>query len=254
MSILHRVTVIENHEIADAIFELRVRGDIVRKLCAPGQFVHIRVGDGSEHMLRRPISICEIDHAADTFTMIFRREGAGTARLASLRAGDEIDLLAPLGKGFPVTAARQSALLVGGGIGVPPLFELSKQLNRRGIETVHVLGFQSAKDTFYLERFAGLGATHVATVDGTLGRKGFVTDVIADLPVTFDVFYSCGPKAMLSALTEQLTDVPGYISLEERMGCGVGVCFACVCKARNDSGYVKVCTDGPVFDSREVIV
>ncbi|MDO5376621.1 dihydroorotate dehydrogenase electron transfer subunit [Staphylococcus rostri] len=254
---MEKLTVISNEQIADRIYELKVAGPVVDALKQPGQFVHIKAGQGTQHMLRRPISICEIDPANQSFTMLFRAEGAGTQKIAALRQGDELDILAPLGNGFPVEKAKQKALLVGGGIGVPPLYELSKQLNARGIETVHVLGFRSQKDVFYQAQFEALGETHIVTEDGSLGTQGFVTTVIDKLPVDYDIYYTCGPKPMLKALTEldTLKDVPGYISLEERMGCGIGACYACVCHVpESPTDYVKVCTDGPVFEKGTVIL
>ncbi|BAS46355.1 dihydroorotate dehydrogenase electron transfer subunit [Staphylococcus schleiferi] len=254
---VEKLTVISNQNIADRIYELKVSGPAVADLKQPGQFVHIKTGEGSLHMLRRPISICEIDQESNSFTMLFRAEGEGTKRIAALHEGDEIDILAPLGNGFPVDKAKRKALLVGGGIGVPPLYELSKQLNQNGIETVHVLGFRSSKDVFYENHFKALGETHIVTEDGSKGEKGFVTTVIDQLPIDYDIFYTCGPKPMLKALNEleALKDVPGYISLEERMGCGIGACFACVCHVPNHpTDYVKVCTDGPVFERGAVVL
>lgn len=250
----HLMTVVSNNQIADAIYELKVYGDITKNMKKPGQFVHIKAGMGTEHMLRRPISICEVNREDETFTMLFRKEGQGTEKISKLKSGDSIDVIAPLGNGFPVEEAQNTALLVGGGIGVPPLYELSKQLNARGIKTIHVLGFQSAQDAFYVEQFESLGETYISTVDGSLGTKGFVTTVIEQLETPFDIFYSCGPKVMLKALKAQLSDVKGYISLEERMGCGIGACYACVCHTDDDVGYVKVCTDGPVFEKGAVII
>ncbi|MGV3243752.1 dihydroorotate dehydrogenase electron transfer subunit [Staphylococcus sp. 11261D007BR] len=254
---MEKVTVISNENIADRIYELKVTGPVVETLQQPGQFVHIKVGEGSLHMLRRPISICEMNASENSFTMLFRAEGAGTQKLAQLQQGDEVDVIAPLGNGFPVERAKKKALLVGGGIGVPPLYELSKQLTKRGIEVVHVLGFRSQKDVFYQQQFEALGDTYIVTEDGSTGEKGFVTNVIDQLPVDYDIFYTCGPKPMLKALTqaEALKDVPGYISLEERMGCGVGACYACVCHVPDsETDYVKVCTDGPVFEKGAVVL
>lgn len=248
------MTVVSNNQIASNIFELKIKGELAKKLKRPGQFVHIKAGSGTEHMLRRPISICEIDADNEMFTMLFRKEGEGTHKISTLKQGDDIDVLAPLGNGFPVEEAKDTALLVGGGIGVPPLYELSKQLNKRGIRTIHVLGFQSEKDAFYINEFEQLGKTYVTTVDGTLGTKGFVTTVIDNIEKNYDTFYSCGPKVMLKAVSEQLGDVRGFISLEERMGCGIGACYACVCHTSDEKGYVKVCTDGPVFEKGAVLL
>ena len=161
-----RMKVVAQQSIAKHIFELTVEGSIVDEMAEPGQFVHVRVADSFEPLLRRPISIASIDKENKQFTMIYRAEGRGTQILADKRAGDEIDVLGPLGHGFPVKQAEKKAFLIGGGIGVPPLYELAKQLNSRGIETVHILGFESKQSIFYEEKFKALGDTHIATVDG----------------------------------------------------------------------------------------
>ncbi|TDM32846.1 dihydroorotate dehydrogenase electron transfer subunit [Macrococcoides canis] len=240
--------VVKQTSIARNIFEIILHGDITRNMTKPGQFVHMRVGNSTEFMLRRPISICSVDQQEQTLTCLYRADGKGTKFLSTLKAGDTVDILAPLGNGFPVEKAQNTALLIGGGIGVPPLYELSKQLNAHGVKTIHVLGFQSKEDMFYIDKFEALGTTHVATVDGSYGTQGFVTDVIMAIPDDYDTFYTCGPIVMIKAIQESLPDTPGYVSLEERMGCGIGACYACVCEADNEDGYVKICTDGPVFE------
>jgi dihydroorotate dehydrogenase electron transfer subunit len=244
--------IISNEEIADNIFKMVLSGDLVQELEEPGQFLHFKTGTGVDPLLRRPISIAEINKENSSLTVIYRAEGKGTKILSAARSGEKVDVLGPLGKGFPIHNEDEgkTALLVGGGIGVPPLYELSKQLVERGMKVIHVLGFQTSGAAFYEGEFNELGPTYIATVDGSLGTKGFVTDVIQQQGIEFDLFYSCGPKAMLAALSNSYGDLKGYISLEERMGCGIGACFACVCqKAVNDGGkdYVKVCSDGPVF-------
>ncbi len=249
-----QMTVVSQQSIARNIFELVLQGPLTKTMTMPGQFVHIRIGHSNEFMLRRPISICNVNREEETLTCLYRAEGKGTKTLSEARPGDYVDVIAPLGNGFPVSAAKKRALLIGGGIGVPPLYELSKQLNHRGIETIHVLGFQSAADMFYIEQFSELGQTHVATVDGTFGTTGFVTDVIQQLPETYDTFYSCGPIVMIKAIETALPDTPGYVSLEERMGCGIGACYACVCQADNEKGYVKICSDGPVFEKGALVL
>ena len=245
-----KMMVVAQKLIAKNIFELTLRGELVQEM-TPGQFVHVKVSDSMEPLLRRPISIANIDKEKNEFTMIYRAEGRGTQILATNREGQFVDVLGPVGNGFPVDAAQpgQTALLVGGGIGVPPLHELSKQLNARGVKTIHVLGFQSEDVCFYEEEFLALGETHYATVDGTKGTKGFVTTVFDEVKPQFDLFYSCGPLPMLRALENYYTDKPGYMSFEERMACGIGACFACVCDTTEDQpkDYVKVCSDGPVF-------
>lgn len=251
--------VINQTEIAKNIYELVLQGDLVQHMNEPGQFVHIKVAEGITPLLRRPISICNVDQEKNEFTMLYRAEGQGTKTLAKKKQGELVDVLGPLGHGFPVEEAEagQTALLVGGGIGVPPLYELSQRLVAKGVRVIHILGFQTKDVVFYEEKFAELGDTYVATVDGTHGTKGFVTDVIDAYGIDFDILYSCGPLAMLRALEGRYKEKKAYISLEERMGCGIGACFACVCHLQEDpSGhsYKKVCSDGPVFPIGEVVL
>ncbi|EMK2594445.1 dihydroorotate oxidase B electron transfer subunit [Bacillus cereus] len=251
--------VVNQKEIAKNIYELVLQGTLVQQMNEPGQFVHIKVAEGIAPLLRRPISICNVDQEKNEFTMLYRAEGQGTKTLATRKQGEMVDVLGPLGHGFPVEEAEagQTALLVGGGIGVPPLYELSQRLVAKGVRVIHILGFQTKDVVFYEEKFAELGDTYVATVDGTHGTKGFVTDVIDNYGIDFDILYSCGPLAMLRALEGRCKEKKAYISLEERMGCGIGACFACVCHLQEDpSGhsYKKVCSDGPVFPIGEVVL
>ncbi|THE14413.1 dihydroorotate dehydrogenase electron transfer subunit [Bacillus timonensis] len=254
-----QMKVVSHSQIAEDIFELTLAGDLVQEMGEPGQFVHIKVSDGIDPLLRRPISIANINHQIQECTFIYRREGLGTRVLSEKNIDQSVDVLGPLGRGFPVDEVRtgETALLVGGGIGVPPLYELSQQLVAKGVNVIHVLGFQSKSAVFYEEKFNELGKTHIATVDGSVGTKGFVTDVINKYGITFDTLYSCGPTPMLKALENKYPDQNAYISLEERMGCGIGACFACVCHLQSDpdgSSYKKVCSDGPVFKVGEVIL
>lgn len=250
--IIQDVMVVQSQkEIAKNIFELTLQGKLVQEITSPGQFVHVRVGDGFDMLLRRPISIASIDDEKDEITIIYRAEGDGTKRLAKKMEGDTVDVLGPLGNGFPVeeTEYGETAYLIGGGIGVPPLYELSKQLTKRGVNCVHVLGFQSEDVVFYEEEFSALGETHIVTVDGTKGTAGFVTAVMEKLGDDFATFYSCGPMPMLQAVEKMYDGKKGFLSFEQRMGCGVGACFACVCQTteETDVNYIKVCSDGPVF-------
>jgi dihydroorotate dehydrogenase electron transfer subunit len=253
------MTIVQQKSIAKDIFELTVQGSLVKSIKQPGEFVHIKVSNGVEPLLRRPISICSVNQEESQFTMLYRSEGMGTNLLATKIAGDKINVLGPLGNGFPVdaTQAGETALLVGGGIGVPPLYELSKQLVHRGVKVIHILGFQSIENSFYESQFNELGNTYVATVDGSYGTKGFVTDVIEMYNLEFDTLYACGPNPMLRALEDRFRNRRAYLSLEERMGCGIGACFACVCHVQDDpTGYAyrKVCSDGPVFPIGEVVI
>jgi len=249
--------VLSQKEIASDIYELVINGELVKQINAPGQFVHLKVSTGLDPLLRRPISISSFDTVKKSMTMIYRKEGKGTSMLAELRPGMQVDILGPLGNGFPVdeVTTGDTALLVGGGIGVPPLYELSNQLVEKGVKVIHVLGFQTASAVFYEEEFLKNGKTYVTTVDGSYGRKGFVTDVMKELQ--FDCIYTCGPTPMLRAIEQNYSDKKVFLSLEERMGCGIGACFACVCKKKDDPtgvSYKKVCSDGPVFRAGEVLI
>ncbi|RIY38845.1 dihydroorotate dehydrogenase electron transfer subunit [Psittacicella gerlachiana] len=245
-------TIISQELIAKDIYRLRVHSPtLVEKMQTPGQFVNIRIGTGNEFVLRRPISICEINQDEHEFVMIYRAQGAGTKALAKTSAGSEIDILGPLGQGYDLEclAPGQTALIVGGGIGVPPLYELAKRFQAKGIKTIHVLGFNSQADVFYEQEFNALGPTYICTADGSYGHQGFVTQITEKL-TGYHAYFACGPLAMLKALASQLT-CPGYISLEERMACGIGACYACVCKDKQ--GEIKrVCYDGPVFNAKDL--
>lgn len=247
------VRIVGHEKIAHNIFKLTLLGDMVGDM-EPGQFVNVRVGQGSEFLLRRPISICEINAEANTFVLIYRAEGQGTQALSQFQVGQEIDVLGPLGEGYSLDTLvpGQTALLVGGGIGVPPLYELAKQFNQRGIKTIHILGFNSRSDVFYEEEFKLIGETYLTTVDGSIGDQGFVTDVIRKYDLIYDQYFACGPLPMLKALKEMNEDKVGYLSLEERMACGVGACYACVCKTQSNE-TARVCYDGPVFKAEEII-
>lgn len=251
-----KMKVLSQKQLAPSIFELTLQGELVQEMKDPGQFVHLKTNDGFDPILRRPISISSFNHRENSFTMIYRAGGKGTKLLSAKREADVVDVLGPLGNGFPVEAVSSgdTALLVGGGIGVPPLYQLSQMLVAKGVKVIHVLGFESKSAVFYEEEFAKLGETYIATVDGSLGTKGFVTDVMKQLKEGYQAIYSCGPTPMLKALEAGYGDKNLYISLEERMGCGIGACFACVCKTGEGSSYKKICSDGPVFRAGEVIL
>jgi dihydroorotate dehydrogenase electron transfer subunit len=253
------VTVVSQHRIAEDIYEITVHGRVVNEMTTPGQFVHIKIGSGFDALLRRPISICDVNLKKQEMKMIYRVEGSGTKLLSEKKPGNTMNVLGPLGNGFPIEGINkgQTALLVGGGIGVPPLYFLSKQLVEKGVEVEHVLGFSSVAESFLEKEFSYLGETFVATVDGSLGQKGFVTDAIGTNSLGFDTLYACGPTAMLKALEGKFQGGNAYFSLEQRMGCAVGACLACVCPVAGDetgTRYRKVCSDGPVFPMGEVVI
>jgi len=248
-----QMTVISQRLIAPNIYELTMEGTLVSSMTMPGQFVHIKVSNSFDPLLRRPISICQIDQEASQVTVVYRAEGKGTKLLAEKTAGEKVDVLGPLGNGFsPDEAERgERALLIGGGIGIPPLLQLSRELNDKGVNVTHILGLRTAEDVFYEETFKELGETIITTEDGSMGMKGFVTSVEPLDGV--DVIYTCGPTPMLKAVMQKYAGKKVFISLEERMGCGIGACFACVCKTPDD-GYKKICSDGPVFRAEEVLI
>ncbi len=241
--------IVKSTEIALDTFEMVLQNEYISATAKPGQFLHISV---SGHTLRRPISIANIDKENGTVTVLFKILGAGTAHLADYQAGMKLDVLGPGGNGFNLENAPGSTiLLIGGGIGVPPLYSLGKTLKAEGMKIISVLGFQKQASVFYEDAFRALGETYIVTDDGSCGTKGFVTDVTKQI-TDFDRYYTCGPTPMLQAVTRQLKGKSGYVSLEERMGCGVGACFACVIPSDDEGGYKKICKDGPVFAADEV--
>ncbi|GAE91699.1 dihydroorotate dehydrogenase electron transfer subunit [Gracilibacillus boraciitolerans JCM 21714] len=240
--------------IAQDTFEVVLHSPLAREL-KPGQFIHIAL---KHHMLRRPVSVANVDVGAETFTIVFKIFGEGTRALSNCKAGgDFLDAILPCGSYYPIDRLQlDHALIVGGGIGgVPPLYYLAQSLKKKGVQITSVLGFQTKSHVFYEDKFQLLGDTYVATNDGTYGAKGFVTDIITELSTDIDYYFACGPTAMLKAVTDQLETQEGYISLEERMGCGVGTCYACVVPLKEDpSKSKKICKDGPVFYANEVIL
>jgi dihydroorotate dehydrogenase electron transfer subunit len=252
-----RLTILEHKEIAKNMMWLAFEAP-ENLTYSPGQFLHIRVTDGVDHLLRRPISLCKVLGDKTGIGIAYRVGGKGTKLLQAKKAGDTLDVLGPLGKGFKVHDGDRHALLIGGGIGVPPMVELADQLTQKGIKVTSIVGFQSADVAILIEELSRYGEVLAATNDGTLGRKGVVTDYLTDqLLASADRFYACGPTPMLRAVQERMKGkVEGYLSLEERMGCGIGACMACVtsCVMEDGSvGYKKVCKDGPVFPAPEVV-
>ena len=232
-----------NEKIARDIFKMTLAGD-TSAITAPGQFVNIKL-DG--FFLRRPISVC--DCVGDNLTLIYKTVGRGTEQMSRMKNGDELDLLTGLGNGYNTKISGGSPLLVGGGVGVPPMYMLCKELISEGKKVTVVLGFNSKDDVFCEDEFKALGAdVHISTADGTYGTKGFVTDVIKDLQYTF--FYTCGPEPMFRAM-HKIMKTPGQYSFEERMGCGFGACMGCSCKTL--TGNKRICKEGPVMESEEII-
>ncbi|SEB17558.1 dihydroorotate dehydrogenase electron transfer subunit [Thalassobacillus cyri] len=255
MMIREDMEILSHELVADKTYKMTLKGDMPSHVIQPGQFVHILID--SSDSLRRPISIADVDLTSGTLTILYKVLGKGTASMAEKPVGEHLDVLGPGGNGYPIEEVSASrALLVGGGIGVPPLYYLAKQLKEKGIDVTTVLGFQHADAVFFEDEFRELGEVIVATNDGSYGSKGFVTDILPSLDGRFDTYFSCGPAVMLKAVSETLDDFDGYLSIEERLGCGVGACFACVVPAPEGDakGYRKICRDGPVFRTGEVIL
>ena len=234
-----------NEPLTRNVWRMVLAGD-TRWITAPGQFVNIAL---EGRYLRRPISVCDYDE--HTITLIYKVVGGGTEQMSRMAAGAELDLLTGLGNGFSIRGEVRRPLLGGGGVGVPPLYNLARKLLAEGREVQVVLGFNTASECFYEEEFRALGCrVTVATADGSHGVRGFVTTAIAEQHPDFDYFYACGPLPMLRALAEAV-EQDGQLSFEERMGCGFGACMGCSCKTKY--GNKRICKEGPVLEKGEVI-
>ena len=235
-------TIKEKTELVSGIMRMRLTGD-TSAFTAPGQFLNIKL---DSLYLRRPISLCDLD--GDTMTIIYKVVGRGTYALAAMQAGEQLDILTGLGNGYDLTEGMKPILL-GGGVGVPPLYYLARKLIAKGCEVTAVLGFNKKEEVFYENEFKALGVkTIVATADGSYGVKGFVTDAMAD--VDYDYFYTCGPEPMLRAVYKAAKS-SGQMSFEKRMGCGFGACMGCSCKTI--TGYKRICKEGPVMRKEEIL-
>lgn len=234
--------IIENVQLTDNVLRMQLRGD-TSDIARPGQFVNIQL-DG--FYLRRPISVC--DCVDDVVTIIYKVVGKGTKAMQKMQGGI-LDVLTGLGNGYDISFSGDKPLLLGGGVGVPPLYMLAKQLIAQGKKVSVILGFNTASEVFYADEFRALGAeVTVTTVDGSMGVKGFVTDAMKDMEYSY--FYTCGPEPMLKAIYNTST-TSGQLSFEERMGCGFGACMGCSCKTLY--GNKRICKDGPVLAKEEII-
>ncbi|MGN0457394.1 MAG: dihydroorotate dehydrogenase electron transfer subunit [Eubacterium sp.] len=234
--------VIENKALTKDVFKMKLKGD-TQYITAPGQFINIAL-EGK--FLRRPISVCDYDE--NTITIIYKVVGEGTSSMKSFKPGKALDVLTGLGNGYDISKSTKP-LLIGGGVGVPPMYNLAKALINTGQKPVVVLGFNTKSEIFYEEEFKALGCdTYVTTADGSYGIKGFVTDAINSLD--YDYFYTCGPLPMFKAVYNA-TKTSGQFSFEERMGCGFGACMGCSCKTKY--GNKRICKDGPVLVKEEII-
>lgn len=244
--------ILSNKEIAENIFEMNILVPEISNEAKPGQFINIYTGLG-ENILPRPISISEIDKEKGSLTLIYQIAGKGTKVFSSLKENDKVQVLGPLGNGFEISEKEGTYILVGGGIGAPPLVEVAKNLKGR---IIVFLGSRS--NPILVEKFQFLGAeVNVATDDGSVGFKGNVVELMKEINLNADAIYSCGPKIMLKFLSEWALEkgIDAQVSMEERMACGIGACVGCAVKIKKDNGFEnkKVCKDGPVFKGSEVI-
>lgn len=237
-------TIISNEKLTDSVCKMVLAGD-TSAITASGQFVNIRLNG---FFLRRPISVCDYDES--TLTILYKVVGKGTEAMRKMTPKHKLDILTGLGNGYDTSISGDKPLLIGGGVGVPPMYRLAKNLVAEGKKPVVILGFNTAAEVFYQEEFEKLGVeVHIATADGSTGTKGFVTDIVKTIP-DYTYFYTCGPEPMLKALSD-VTTTSGQLSFEERMGCGFGACMGCSCQTKY--GNKRICKDGPVLVKEEII-
>ena len=235
--------ILSNTALTDSVYKMVLAGD-TSAITAAGQFVNIQL-DGM--FLRRPISVCDYDEK--TLTIVYKVVGKGTEAMSAMTAGKKLDILTGLGNGYDLSMSGDRPVLLGGGVGVPPMYNLAKKLLAQSKEVTVILGFNTKSEIFYEEEFKNLGCNViVATADGSYGVKGFATTPLADLHYTY--FYTCGPEPMLKAVYKA-TSTSGQMSFEERMGCGFGACMGCSCKTL--TGYKRICKDGPVMKKEEIL-
>lgn len=236
-------TIVKNKQIADNTYEMILSGN-TDEITAPGQFINIKI-DG--FFLRRPISICDYDDSS--ITIIYKAVGEGTEALSKMQVGERLDVLVSLGNGYNIAKSGATPVLIGGGCGVPPLYNLCKSLKSEGKTVTVILGFNCKSEVFYEEKFKQIAdEVFVTTVDGSHGTKGFVTDILKD--ISYSYFFTCGPMPMFNAI-EKTASTSGQFSFEERMGCGFGACMGCTCKTKY--GNKRICKDGPVLEREEIV-
>lgn len=238
-------SITQNEKIAQSVYKMRLSGD-TSAIKKAGQFVNIKL-DG--FFLRRPISVC--DYTAEELLIIYKVVGKGTEKMSAMEKGEQLDILTGLGNGYDLTVKTEKPVLIGGGVGVPPLYKLSKELKNQGKRVSVILGFNSEKEMFFEEEFKEIAdRVLICTADGSYGIKGFVTDAIKD--IDFDYFFTCGPEPMFKALESTIDKgISGQLSFEQRMGCGFGACMGCSCKTL--TGNKRICREGPVLFREEII-
>lgn len=251
VAVKKKADILENTKLSEDIYSMWLNVREIAEAAKPGQFLSLYSGDGSR-LLPRPISICEIDSQSARIRLVYRVVGKGTEEFASYKAGDQVEVMGPLGNGF--TLEGKKAILIGGGIGIPPMLELAKQLS---CEKQLVLGYRDV--TFLDEEFAAYGTVYISTEDGSKGTKGNVIDAIRENAIDGDIIFACGPTPMLKGVKAYAEEqgIKAQLSMEERMACGIGACLGCVCKTgeidhHSNVNNKRICKDGPVFYANEV--
>ena len=235
--------IVSNEALTDSVYKMVLQGD-VSAITAPGQFVNLKL-EGL--YLRRPISVCDLE--GDKLTIVYKAVGKGTEQMSRMQAGEKVDILTGLGNGYDLSVSGDKPVLLGGGVGVPPMYLLAKELLKQGKKVSVILGFNTKSEIFYEQEFKKLGCdVTVTTVDGSYGTKGFVTTAMETMDYTY--FYTCGPEPMLKAVYKTSV-TSGQMSFEKRMGCGFGACMGCSCKTL--TGYKRICKEGPVMKKEEIL-
>jgi len=235
--------IVENIALTDSVYKMVLKGD-VSAITAPGQFVNIKL-EGL--YLRRPISVCDLD--GNKLIIVYKAVGRGTEQMSRLQTAEKVDILTGLGNGYDLSLSGDKPVLLGGGVGVPPMYLLAKELLKQGKKVSVILGFNTNSEIFYEQEFKDLGCdVTVTTVDGSYGTKGFVTTALENMDYTY--FYTCGPEPMLKAVYKA-SATSGQMSFEKRMGCGFGACMGCSCKTL--TGYKRICKEGPVMKKEEIL-
>ena len=250
--------VVKHQQVAQDMFVIEFKSPGIATECRPGQFLQVRSGNTNDPLLRRPLSIYDVDQKNGVISLLYRVSGKGTSLLTGLRVNDSIDIMGPLGRGFSLPDRPKNALLVGGGVGIAPLVYLGRVLKEQECQVTAMWGVANAGQLVVDDKFQQLDIPFLpATMDGSAGYKGLVTDLLAsqENPGGFDMIYTCGPELMMATVAKyaEIHHIWGEVSLEEHMACGVGACLGCARRLKaSDEAYVKVCKDGPVFNMKEV--
>ncbi|MGR6835670.1 dihydroorotate dehydrogenase electron transfer subunit [Syntrophomonas erecta] len=250
--------VIRHNQISDDMYEIEFISPKIAPLCQPGQFIHVKPGVYNQPLLRRPLSLCDVDKKLGSITLLYKRVGEGTDMLTRVRTKDYLDVMGPLGQGFSLPGSGKNVVLVGGGVGIAPLVYLARVLKEQHCQVKVFHGMENRRQLAAFEKFRAIGIDFLpATMDGSAGFKGLVTDLLWKKinPTEIDYVYTCGPEPMMAAVADYCREygLPGEVSLEEYMACGVGACLGCARKLKpEDEYYVKVCHDGPVFNMQDV--